>query len=510
MALTIFIYDSLENSGPYLPLILLSAFLGPCAFAILHWTTTSASIPIINRYSGDYFLKKAHAEFLANCKKLISDGTAKYNGPFRVITTLGSRVILPAKFADWVKSCKDLDHVQLVADEYFGHYPGFDGLGVVVDPSRMMINVTKTKLNQNWQCEIFQQHISELLDEEWSSKDGDWRPVPWGQDAARYVGRMSSAVFVGAELARDAQWQRLILSYTVNLFNGVRALRTWPWFTRKFIHWLLPECRTCRKQLTLARQLLQPILQKRRQAIDEAMSARQSLPIFNDTITYIEEIAAGRPFDAAATQLAFAISAMHTTTELLKQTLVDICLHPELISPLRDEAKAAIGQHGWTTAGMFQMQLMDSVIKESQRLKPGSLVNLERKALKDVTLPDGSLLPNGTSVAVDTANMWNPEIYKDPATYDGYRFYNARKAGGAASNAAQLVSVNSDFIAFGLGPSVCPGRFMVANEIKAALATILMQYDIRLPQGKRPQILYYGFEMLSDPTTVIEVKRRID
>lgn len=151
MALTL--SDSLGGFGSSLPLILLSAFLGLCAIAILRWTT-SASIPVINKYSGDFFLKKAHAEFLANCKKLVSDGVAKYNGPFRVITTLGSRVILPAKFADWVKNCKDLDHVQLVADEYFAHYPGFDGNGVVVDPSRMMINVTKTKLNQNWRKSI--------------------------------------------------------------------------------------------------------------------------------------------------------------------------------------------------------------------------------------------------------------------------------------------------------------------------------------------------------------------
>jgi hypothetical protein len=153
MALTTNIYDSIGGFGPSLPLIVLSAFLGLCAIAIFRWTT-SASIPVINKYSGDLFLKKAHAEFLANCKKLISDGVAKYNGPFRVITTLGSRVILPAKFADWVKNCKDLDHVQLVADEYFAHYPGFDGNGVVVDPSRMMINVTKTKLNQNWRKSI--------------------------------------------------------------------------------------------------------------------------------------------------------------------------------------------------------------------------------------------------------------------------------------------------------------------------------------------------------------------
>lgn len=319
---------------------------------------------------------------------------------------------------------------------------------------------------------------------------------------------MSSAVFAGPELARDPKWQDLILSYTVNLFNGVRALRTWPAFTRKFIHWFLPECRTCRKQLVLARELLQPILKKRRQAAAESKAAGRPTPAYDDTIAWMEEIAAGRPFDPAATQLAFAISAMHTTTELLRQTLVDICLHPELIQPLRDEVEAAVGRNGWTTAGMFQMRLMDSVIKETQRMKPGSLVNLERKATKDVTLPGGTKLRKGTNIAVDTANMWNPEVFENPGKYDGYRFYNIRKSGGPAANTAQLVSINNNFIAFGLGRSVCPGRFMVANEVKVALATILMQYDVRLADGQCPRIIHYGFEMLSDPTAVVEVKRR--
>ncbi|CCF42363.1 cytochrome P450 [Colletotrichum higginsianum] len=506
MALDIF--ESLSRlSGSSSLAILISTTVALLIILFFHWLKND-TIPIINKYKGDIFSKKAHAEYLTNSEKLISDGVARYNGPFRVITTLGSRVILPAKLANWVKNCKDLDHVQLVADEYFAGYPGFDGNGAVVNPDRMLIEVTKAKLNQSSQCELFHRYLSELLEQEWADKNDNWRPVPWGQDVARYVGRMSSAVFVGPDLARDPEWQALILSYTVNLFNGVRALRTWPAFTRSFIHWVLPECRTCRKQLVLARGLLQPIMDKRRRTAFELKAAGQDSPSYNDTVAWVEEVAAGRPYDPAATQLGFAIAAMHTTTELLKQTLVDICFHPELIQPLRDEAEAAVGQHGWTTAGLFQMQLMDSVIKETQRMKPGSLVNLERKATRDVAMPDGTVLPRGTNVAVDTAGMWDPEIFKDPRKYDGYRFYNLRKDGGAASNTAQLVSVSNDFIAFGLGRSVCPGRFMVANEIKAALATILLRYDVRLADGQRPRVVHYGFEMLSDPTTVLEVRRR--
>lgn len=138
------------SDSPDLRVIVLSALaFGLVLVGALRRLQICDSIPIINKYPGDLFSKKAHAEYLANSKKLVSDGVARFDGPFRVITTLGSRVILPAKYASWVKTCKDLDHVQLVADEYFAHYPGFDGNGVVVDPNRIMIDVTKTKLNQS-------------------------------------------------------------------------------------------------------------------------------------------------------------------------------------------------------------------------------------------------------------------------------------------------------------------------------------------------------------------------
>jgi hypothetical protein len=474
---------------------------------IWRWTRPSDRIPVINSHPGDYTLKKAHDEYLKSSKELVARGVAKFDGPFRIITTLGSRVILPARFAGWVKNCKDLDHVQFVTDEYFALYPGFEANGVVVDPSRMMINLAKTKLAQNSQCQLFEQHLSELLQEEWTD-ESEWRTVEWSQNVARYVGRMSSAVFAGPELARDPEWQKLILAYTVNLFNGVRALRTWPGFLRPFVHWFLPECINCRDQLKHAHVLLKPTLEKRERAKKEALAADRVPEQYQDVIAWMEEIAAGRPFDPAAAQLAFAISAMHTTSELMKQVLVDICLHPELIQPLREEAAAAIEESGWTTAGVFKMQLMDSVIKETQRLKPGTLVNLERKVMVDIVLPDGTRLPKGTNIAVDTSDMWNPEIYADPEVYDGYRFYNIRQKGGPGANMAQLASASTDHIAFGLGKPICPGRFMVANEIKVAMATILMKYDVRLPQGSDPKVVHYGFEMLADPTTKLEVRRR--
>lgn len=38
----------------------------------------------------------------------------QFQGPFRIITTLGSRVILPPSYTEWLKNCPDLSHQALV------------------------------------------------------------------------------------------------------------------------------------------------------------------------------------------------------------------------------------------------------------------------------------------------------------------------------------------------------------------------------------------------------------
>ncbi|KXG49543.1 Cytochrome P450 [Penicillium griseofulvum] len=430
--------------------------------------------------------------------------TPQFNGPFRIITTRGSRVILPASYTEWVKNCLDLDHQALVHDEYFAAYPGMEGQRTVTDPRKILINVTKTKLNnQNSQCKLFHEHLTEALEEIWTDCS-DWHTVDWSQHAVRFIGRMSASVFVGPELARDPKWQELILTSTINTFMGVRSLRAWPAFLRPLVHWFLPELRKCRQQLRLARLILQPIFDRRGYGKSRSISP-DKVEKCEDTIRWLEEIAAGRPYDAAAAQIAFAISAMHTTSELLKQTLLDICMHPELIPVLRDEAQKAVEESGWTTAAVFKMQLLDSAVKETQRLKPGSLVNLERKALQDVVLPKGSIIPRGTNVAVDSSMMWDPAIYPNPSSYDAYRFLRLRNSGNTA---AALASTSPEHIAFGIGKPICPGRFFASNEVKIAVAKILLTYDVRIPEGMTPKIIEMGFEMLSDPDAKLEIRKR--
>ena len=116
-------------------------------------------------------------------------------------------------------------------------------------------------------------------------------------------------------------------------------------------------------------KLIQVVLDKRARERSDALAEGRTPIKHEDTITWMEEAAGEHPLDQAAIQLAFAVSALHTTSEAFRQVLLDLCMHPELINAIRDEARNAISESGWTIAGLFKMQLLDSVMKESQRMK---------------------------------------------------------------------------------------------------------------------------------------------
>ncbi|PQE23863.1 Cytochrome P450 protein [Rutstroemia sp. NJR-2017a BBW] len=456
--------------------VLLAIVLGPFTIAIFRYTRPS-DLPVVNAYPYDFFHQKAHTAYFSNAKGLIEEGRKKHTDCVSFINMiqnpdytashvrgLGTKLSRPGPSACG-SSC----------------YPGFEANRTITDPRKIVINVVRKKFNQN-------RH---------------WHTVNLSEDLIRFVGRMSEAVFVGPDLSTNPEWQDLVISHTLRLFAAVKALRGWPAFIRPVVHWFLPEFRACRQQVRQAKSMLRPILDSRAQ-----MKSTEEPPKFDDTIEWIEEEAAERPIDPAEVQLGFAIAALHTTTELLKQALLDICAHPELVQQIRQEVLEAVRESGWTTAGLFKMQLLDSAIKETQRMHPGSIVGLEREVVRDVTLPNGVKLPRGTKIGVDSSVMWDSNVYPDPREYDPQRYLRLRQSGNSA---AVLSSSSPDHHVFGLGKSVCPGRFFASNEVKIAIARIILNYDLRAKvKSESRRVVEVGFMMFSMPGVPleIEIKRR--
>ncbi|KAH0286128.1 putative cytochrome P450 [Aureobasidium namibiae CBS 147.97] len=460
-------------------------------------TKQQLSFPIVNSYCGDRDQKKAHQQYQANAKELIANGIKDHGSPIVIKTPQGTKLILPSSLTEWVKNNKDLDHVEHVKEDYFSGYPGFDGQTALHHPSHILTTVIKSKLSKNdGAVPVLNAHIVEALGQRWTESEA-WHAIDWHQDTTSIVSTAAASIFVGPRLAKNQEWVDLTVTYVLDFFTAIGQLHQWPASLRPIAQRFNALSNRCRSNMKRARIIMQEENVKRN--ADRANSHVD----YNDAFEWITKAAGGRPVDMAAQQLGLGVAALFTTSEALRQTILEIAAHPDLISSLREEIEQAVLESGWTMAALFKMKLLDSVMKEGQRTLP-PIVSLERKALRDTIMPDGGKVPKGTHIAVDSSLMWDENIYNSAKTFKGHRYLELRDSGASS----QVFTASSkEHTSFGLGRSICPGRFFADTELKLCLAHMLLNYDLRLQEGYKPKPMYSGFYGMVDPFAKIEVRR---
>lgn len=186
----------------------------------------------------------------------------------------------------------------------------------------------------------------------------------------RYVSAISSRIFLGDELCRHKLWLETTSQYTLMSFKAIKALRQYPRILVPIVHWFLPECQESRRLLKECQVIIQEVLDRRR--AEKTAAAKEGRPILrpDDAVEWAEQESKGEAYDPAVYQIALSLAAIHTTTDLLTQTLLNIVQQPGLIEELRAEVIEVFRRDGMGKTALFNLKLMDSVLKETQRLKP--------------------------------------------------------------------------------------------------------------------------------------------
>lgn len=200
----------------------------------------------------------------------------------------------------------------------------------------------------------------------------EWQELFLLQRIPQIVARISSRVFVGQDLCRDSRWLRIAVNYTADSVAGARVIARWPKIMQPLVHWFLPECQKVREHVKEARKLMGPFIHQRWLERQNKQTPKEA----RDAIDWFYEIVQDEPFDPVTFQLALAVVAIHSTSDMLVQALHDTCSHPQLIDELRQEALNVFGADGFKRSSINNLKLMDSVFKESQRLKPLALGKL--------------------------------------------------------------------------------------------------------------------------------------
>lgn len=184
------------------------------------------------------------------------------------------------------------------------------------------------------------------------------------------VAQLSSRVFLGEKICRNPDWFRITADYTIHSFQAAVELRLWPKLLCPFVANFLSSVHRVRAEKQEATDIITPVLKERRRAKEAQIREGRTPERHVDALQWIEDTAKGRPYDPAVSQLAMSAVAIHTTTDMLAQVLLDLCGKDDLIKELRQEIITTFQEEGWKKSTLHKLKLMYSVLKESSRLKP--------------------------------------------------------------------------------------------------------------------------------------------
>ncbi|KAH8896020.1 cytochrome P450 [Thozetella sp. PMI_491] len=369
----------------------------------------------------------------------------------------------------------------------------------------------------------------------------DWTPVKLYKTMLNMVALLSARVFVGFPLSRDEEWLNMTIEYTMQMVAVQTRSKGWNPLLRPLIAPFLPEVRKAASMLDKARKYVEPLVKDVMADHDREKTGPSRAGMRGSFISWLinnspPSLKTSRRIGES--QLLISFAAIHTTSMSGSNVIFDLACRPEYIQPLREEIESVIREDGMETdadgltylgkQSFAKLKLLDSFIKESQRLSPLSFLGMMRTSLQDYTFSNGITIPEGTRIAFpmwalhqsDTTTTYSPEYNKDtgnagPEVFDGYRFLRLRNLPGRETR-HQAVTTGPEAINFGHGPHSCPGRFFAIYEIKVLLVELLLNYDIRIKgdvDGKggehlRPKNYSHDNSSIPNPTGEIEIRKR--
>ncbi|KAI5842715.1 cytochrome P450, partial [Tricharina praecox] len=326
------------------------------------------------------------------------------------------------------------------------------------------------------------------------------------------ISATTNRVLVGPLLSRDPEYLKCQVELSEAVSRAGLVIDLAPRMLKAILAYFL-VARSSALRIFLAK--LGPAFEERQRMIKE-LAGEEWKDKPNDGIQWVLE--ASPPgtsvYELCARILYVDFSAIHTTTVSIIQALYDLGARPEFQDPIRDEIESVLVEcGGFTKEALIKMKKLDSALKETQRLEPVTTATMMRKALKPMTLSDGTYLPKGQwVVAPACAINRSTQHYANPDEYDAFRFSRMREGEEPGHEAKhQLTCPEKGYLSFGRGKHACPGRAFAAAQLKVLLAYMICNYEFRTSPGEgRPQSENFSFSCLPDLKARLLFRKRAD
>ncbi|KAE9582136.1 hypothetical protein CGMCC3_g1419 [Colletotrichum fructicola] len=411
----------------------------------------------------------------------------------------GIKVVIPPEFLDGLKSHPHLSFKASIDNDMQKEYTNFGG------PPEFLIHAIKSGITASLQ----------------------WKRTTVHDQMLQIVGCNNARVFLSTEASQNDDWIRYSTGYVLSTFDCIRKIKQWHPMLRPMVYWFLPERKEIKLQWACAKKHVKKAMEARQHKGDSLENPPSMLDLLSSGKN---SHLATRMDDQVLYQMTLIAVGTVTTHASIVQAVYDLATYPEYIPILREEIQSVSRDHDglFTKDAVMALKKLDSFMKESQRLSAGDLSNdflwhhvmnvvadplflgtFQRAATAHLTLPDGTFIPKGTKIEVNTASIHVDEAYyPDPQRFDGLRYYRLRQRPGD-ENKHMYYSVGKNDLSFGFGRHACPGRYLGHLNIKLVMAELLMEYDVQTTlKSGRPKNIEFEALVAPDPDFEILLKSR--
>ncbi|CAJ2504444.1 Uu.00g118380.m01.CDS01 [Anthostomella pinea] len=328
-------------------------------------------------------------------------------------------LILPPKYlpslrdADWAH----LSFFRTISDAFYLH----TSVGNLYD-SDATVQVVKRGLNPRMPqlTTILEKEIEYAISVELGGSHDNGPRIRNAQNFfTSIVHRSASRILIGEELCRNDKFIKTSIEFVMSIFYTALIIVKLPLGPlREWLAYLLAWWH--RQKLKQCTRMLLPVIEARiDRHLDESNASEESDAIewhlmLSPSISDVD------PQRLAAELMHNLWAGTSAPGGLTTEIFFQILLEPQYKEDIVREAKEALGgdQH-WTEKSLSKLPLLDSFIREINRLNPTGSITCSRTVLgKPFVFPDGLSLPVGTRFGFPTRAMQND----DDATFDGFRF----------------------------------------------------------------------------------------
>ncbi|KAF8052033.1 hypothetical protein N665_1625s0008 [Sinapis alba] len=168
------------------------------------------------------------------------------------------------------------------------------------------------------------------------------------------------------------------------------------------------------------------------------------------------------------------LGAINTSAITMTWAMAELMRNPKAMKKVQSEIRNHMENKTMITLeDIDQFHYLKMVIKETWRLHPPAPLLIPREVMTEFEI-NGYMVQPKTLLYV---NAWaigrDPETWKDPEMFLPERFMD---------NNIDAKGQNFELLPFGSGRRVCPGMYMGTTMVEFGLASMLFQFDWKLPE----------------------------